>query len=211
MEENKITSFFKQHFWTVCLSISAVILAAVTMDRWMTSKKQAKSQDYFAIHKYISRQQISEPLSSQSVDHLEMILNRRPELHPQYDTLLSLSFLHQERAKKAVELGQDALKRGEHALSPYFVDYAKTSLLITEGKLAQALEESKKLEVKLNGDARHEILHAFNLLRMACLGKKLQQPDLQKKAFERLQTLSVYPEMVALFTDGTFTLKELLS
>lgn len=211
MEENKFTQFFKRHYWTCLLALSTIVVLAIGAERYLSNKNSTSKQDYFAVLKYTSRHKQSEPLSVQSTDQLENILARRPELHPHYDALLALSFLHQENAQKTIAHGSETLKRGEKRLSPYFVAYAKTSLLICEGNYAQALVEAKQLEEKLEKESAFETLHAFNLLRLSFLGKKLGQSEIQKQAFEKLQAMPNYAQLEELFKDGSYTLREYLS
>jgi hypothetical protein len=103
------------------------------------------------------------------------------------------------------------LQRGEKSLSPFYRNYAQTSLLITEGKYVEAFTEAQKLETELQADSSSQTLQAFNLVRLAFLSKKLHNPELQQEYSRKLQAHQSYPEISDLFKDGTFTLKEYFS
>lgn len=211
MEENKLLTGFKKHMWSCAMIAATLIVLSLTLERSFRSKKTTSTQDFLTVQRITERLTTGEPLSMQSVEMLERILARHPELHARYDTLLSLSFLHQENSDKALSHSLATLKRGEKSLSAAYVSYAQTSLLITEEKYVEAFSAAQKLETELQEDPSSRTLHAFNLVRLAFLSKKLHNSELQKEFAAKLEALQNYPEVAALFKDGTFTLKEYFS
>lgn len=138
--------------------------------------------------------------SKESLAKLEKLIKVHPELHAKYDGAIAQKLLSSSESGLAASYASSALQR-TGGFSPYFESFAKTSLLIGEGKLIEALASAKMLKHDLDIDEhfwetksdviRHgALLYGYNLVRIATLekvagtaeGELLAWSDLKKAA-----------------------------
>lgn len=203
MEEYKFAQFFSRHFWKLASAVFAVSMLAIFFNRYISSKESEKKQDFLTIKTVFESFNRGEALSKESLDMAENILNRHPELHTQYDALMAISFAVNGNIEK-----MNAFAPHKEQTAPFYTSFAKTTLLINQQELMAALQEAEKLEEALNDNHNYATLACFNLLRIAFLSKRLNNVPSQVKAFSKLETLKTYPQVAALFQEGTFTLKD---
>lgn len=117
----------------------------------------------------------------EALPKLEKLIRRHPELHAKYDGGIAQKLLQSSEQGLASSYASQALKRVEN-FSPYYTQFASGTLMISEGKLSDALTRAKELKKNMDSDdafwekrshtVRHgSLLYAYNLLRIAILEK----------------------------------------
>ena len=163
----------KAHLSTVLSSVAILVIGLIAASRWMKGDPQV---DYLAAEAAYRQW---EGKKDDGFAKLQKILKNHPELHAKYDGAIAQKLLGSSENGLAKIYGKAALKR-MGGFSPYYSDFSKATLLISEKKLSEALDEAKKLKENMDHDAsfwekksdvaRHGcILYAFNLLRIAML------------------------------------------
>jgi len=128
---------------------------------------------------------------------LQKPLSSHPELNQKFGAMIAQRLLSFNEGKKAQFFGQAALKRTQGASTDYYTQFSKSSLMISDGKLKEALVEAKKLKLALEEDvgfwasqprtARSgSLLYAFNLVRIAFLEKEAGSPMGELLAWQEL-------------------------
>lgn len=128
---------------------------------------------------------------------LEKLVSMHPELQTKFGGAIAQRLLILGDTAKATAYMTAALERARGLISPYYTHFSKTTLLIAEGKLAVALEESKKLKSTLeketslwekigSEDRPGGLLYAYNLMRIAALERELGSKEGEKAAWEEI-------------------------
>lgn len=128
--------------------------------------------------------------------NLTALMKKHPELEAQYDAVLAQDFIAVRESKKALEYGEKAIKRTNQ---PYFSDYAKGSLLVSQQNFAEGLEVALYLKKQMLADDAfwqkgNQIkyfgsgLFAFNLMRIATLYQKLDMKERELEAWHELKS-----------------------
>jgi hypothetical protein len=124
-------------------------------------------------------------------------LNRHPELAAKFGTLIAQRLLVLGEAKLAQEYGQAALKRTKALLCPYHAQFSQNTLLISQGRLKEALEAAYGLKTQMTSDEalwkvkNHPLtagraLFAYNLLRIASLEREAGSLEGEKAAWDEV-------------------------
>ena len=133
----------------------------------------------------------------ETLSKLEKILKRHPELHVKYDGIIAQKLLRSSENGLAQGYAHAAIKR-MGAFSSYYTDFSKGSLLISEGKLGDALAAAKQLKAGMENDnsfwerrshlvSHGAILYAYNLVRIAMLEKAAGSPLGELTAWRELK------------------------
>lgn len=128
---------------------------------------------------------------------LEKILKRHPELHVKYDGAIAQKLLRSSESGLAQSYANAAIKR-MGSFSPYYTDFSQASILISQGKLKEALAAAKQLKVQMENDtafwqkrsqivSHGSILYAYNLVRIAALEKAAGSPMGELTAWRELK------------------------
>lgn len=209
MEENKLIAFLGKHSTKLIICFLCIIPAILFIDRSNTSKKQQKIKDFVVMRQIAENCVKGEPLSVESLKDMEKLLKKHPQLHAKYDHLLTLCLFQQENTSKSLVYGNAALKRVAAMAPSMYQDFSKTSLLITQKKYQEALDQALALENRLNSE--DSVLRAFNLVRIASLSKELNQTSSFEKATAQLETLPSFSQIAPLFEEKAFTWKDYLN
>jgi hypothetical protein len=156
--------------------------------------------DYLVVDAYFHKWAGGEQHDAELLIKIEKILAEHPELHAKYDSLIAERLLVWNESKLAENYLLPTLKRIEkHSL--YFPEFAKTTLLISEGDLEQALEDAIALKEEMQandslfaegGQVRFEgLLYAFNLVRIGMLEKELGHVAGEQHAWDELMALKI--------------------
>jgi len=129
--------------------------------------------DYVEAHNAFVRWDQEPEKEEGSLVRLQELMKKRPELRPRYDHQIGQNLLMLTDIDKASLYITQALERTKR---PYYSDYAKTSLKISNGEYAEALTEARRLKETLltDGEETHSVLFAFNLMRIATLCQELE-------------------------------------
>lgn len=133
----------------------------------------------------------------EALSGLEKWIRRHPELHAKYDAAIAQKLLSSSESGLASGYASATLKR-IGGFSPHYTQFSRTTLTITDGKLAEALAESKKLKAGMEEDLSFwdkrgrvirygSLLYAYNLLRIAMLEKTAGSPEGELSAWRDLK------------------------
>jgi hypothetical protein len=117
----------------------------------------------------------------EALPKLEKLIQRHPELHAKYDGAIAQKLLHSSEHGLASSYASQVLKRVE-SFSPYYTQFANATVMIAQGRLADALVRAKELKQSMENDDRFwekrsrvvkhgSLLYGYNLLRIAILEK----------------------------------------
>lgn len=179
------------------------IKAQASFEKWYS----ASSQDPTLF------QQLSQPLKSHG------------ELEGKFGAAIAQRLLEFKEAALANGHAMAALKRLQEG-TPYHAQFASTTLLIEQGKLQQALEETKKLKDLLDKDTAlwtkkvpraGSLLYAFTLFRMASLEREEGSSQGELLAWQELEKFSQskdpesYKALELAFSQGDASLKNYIA
>lgn len=204
MEEFVI--LFKKHWSKFLLSVLLVGCIIAWRDRASSADRSQTRRDFFVVSEISAKFQKNEKLSSETIETVENILKRHPELHAKYDGLLTLAYLSQQNTTKALAHIHQVVGRVE--LPFLYEQYVQTSLLIAEGNYEQALTAAKQLRVDLVGKEGYERLSGMNLLRLAFLAETVGDPIVCTEAWENLRLHPLFPTIQVFFTEGKISLSD---
>ena len=125
-------------------------------------------------------------------------MKKHPELKAEYEAKLAQDFIAVQESKKAREFGNKVIERTNQ---PYYRDYAQTSLLLSEQKFEDALEQALCLKRQMLADEAFwekgqktkgygSGLFAFNLMRIATLYQELGMKDRELEAWRDLKAFA---------------------
>jgi hypothetical protein len=193
-ESNMIVKWIVTNGRTIaygCLGILIALLAMVRLG-WIgnaqTFENEQKAQKEYTAF-------IKDPLAPTAEETLKTLtddLNRYPSLRPQYEGKVAQQWIILNKPAEAEPLVNNSLKRTQHLLEPEYRDYSTITLMIQDGKIKEALEQSKRLQehfVSLaQKDQQHQLpygdtLFASNILRIAFLQNQLNLSDLEDKTW----------------------------
>jgi hypothetical protein len=121
---------------------------------------------------------------------LQSLLNEHKDLQPKYDGIIGQTLLVQGKTEEAKGYIKRTFNRVKHEASPFDLEFAKTSLLIGEGHLNEALKNAYLLKDKmLEAILPPSTLYAFNLIRIAFLERALKNSTAEQKAWTELKEM----------------------
>ena len=169
------------------------------------SNFQRKSQNDFIKANFSFQQWVSSSEHKPEVfELLNKVIKRHPELHPKFDGLIVERLLGRDKVDEASAYVKPMFERIKE-VCPYHAAFASTSLNIAQGKLQDALMQSKKLKTTMENDASFwesqnkfprygSILYAYNLLRIALLQKNTGTSKDELSAWNELQKIAGWSE-----------------
>jgi hypothetical protein len=161
--------------------------------RVMPKMQKNKAKDYFAIKSsFASWKESSQAASDSEYQKLIKLVRKHPVLQANYESQIAQRLLFWKKNKEGVSFANKSLKRTDGEKLPYFQNYAKTSLLISQNIFDKALKESLLLSTKIKKDKNineFSVLYKNNLLRIAVLQKKL---NLSKDEITTLRELDLF-------------------
>ena len=128
-------------------------------------------------------------LLSANLERLQAIIERHPELKPQYEGALAQILLVNGDVSKAQLFVDDVFKRTEFDHLKLYQEYTEASLLIGQGLYTDALAKAKQLKQELDqlGGETHPVLYAFNLVRLGMLYQQVGQLEEEMTVWQHLQ------------------------
>ena len=205
MEEHKFLNFLSKHWSKLLLGFLAIASIAAWGERFFSANKSQSQQDFILASQIFERFRNGETLPAESIEAAEMNLERHPELHPKYDTMLAMTYLAQRNLAKGLFYAKSPLHHAARELSPFYEAYAKTSLLIAEKKYEEAYAEAQDLCSQLQNDKAYSTLCALNLLRMVSLEMEI---GARSDAWEELKAHPAYASITPLFQEGALSLED---
>lgn len=226
-EENRFIQFLSQYGQVAILALLAGIVAVFLIYRIASIGKDEAEMDFWNAEKefriFANPSDIdADPLvGTDALTKLNAIIDKHPELHAKYDSLIAQTLILRADAGDALPFANRALGRTEAENSPYYLDYAKTTLLIAETRYDDALKSAMSLDQQMRdalkqgqaADQRKfgDALFAFNLLRIGVLQNKLglQKEELKTwQEWKQFQQGSQFPSLAKAFQQQRSLLKE---
>lgn len=134
-----------------------------------------------------------------TLEELDAIMKRHPELKPKYEGSLAQTLLITGQVSQAIPFAQDIFNRTQPDHVKLYQDFSKTTLLIGQGEYSEALTQAQQLKQTLDQKGNNltdSTLYIYNLIRLAMLHQQLGQKDEELKAWEQIQSLPKQSESV---------------
>lgn len=186
-----------EHSKTVLLSFATFILMAFFLFQLVGKFSTGNKSGYHEVHKAYKAWASQDTQDQKLFKKLEKPLSRHPELQAKFGNQIAQRLLSLGDVSKASFYAKDALARSQDLTSPYYSRFARNTLMISQGKYLEALEEAKCLKTDLEKDdafweSRDKvirsgtILYAYNLVRIASLERQLGSKEGELKAWDEL-------------------------
>lgn len=170
--------------------VPAALLAGLLITKVGTHKGRSEGEYITATHAFVKWDQILDQ-EAEEFASLQKVMKKHPELHAHYDALIGQNLLSTHSPKEAEPYIERTLKRTDQ---PYYSDYARTSLLISEAKYEEARQSASLLKQRMADDSSfwengkdNSALFAFNLLRIATLSEQLGDLEGEQGAWKELK------------------------
>lgn len=208
MDENKLIALVGKHWSKILLGFLAIATIAAWSERLLHSNQKENSHDFIIAQQIFERFQKGEYLPVESIESVQNILERHPELHPKYDLVLALTFLSQQKAQEASHYARSLINHAQGQLPHVYKDYAHTTLLISEGQYAQAFGAALSLEEKLSTQMDCQTLEAMNTLRLLFLARQLGDVAHERAYWSKLTAHPAYDSLTSVFQVGNISLTD---
>lgn len=184
------------HKRTLLWIFFALIALIVIASRFIYTHNVNAESDFFQAQTAFTQFQkaaLTSPTETSSaatdLQQLIAIMQRHPELKPKYEGSLAQTLLVGGEVPQAQSFIEDIFKRTQPDHLKLYQDYTQTSLLISEGRYAEALLQTQQLKSVLDplNEGTNSILYVFNLIRLAMLYQQTGQPEQELKTWEELQ------------------------
>lgn len=205
MEEHKYLAFLGKHWSKFLMGILALAIVGVWTERFFTANNTQSQQDFLVANQILERFRSGEPLASESIEAVTLILKRHPELHPKYDAMLAMTYFAQAHPNKGLPYAKATLEHVRKDLPLPYQNFADTSLLIAEKRYQEAYEEALTLHAQLKQGETLPTLQALNLLRLVSLENEV---DATSTAWDELIAHPAYASITPLFQEGKLTLED---
>ncbi len=170
--------------------VPAALFAGLLITKVGARKGRFEGEYITANHSFVKWDQILDQ-DAEEFASLQRVMKKHPELHAHYDALIGQNLLSTHSPKEAEPYIERTLKRTDQ---PYYSDYARTSLLISEAKYEEARQSASLLKQQMIEDTYFwenrkddSALFAFNLLRIATLSRQLKDLEGEQKAWKELK------------------------
>jgi hypothetical protein len=175
--------WISEHSKTILFSFATLITVSFCLFQLTNRISSGKKSDYLEVQKAFTAWISQEAQDHALLKNLEKPLSRHPELQAKFGTQIAQRLLSLGEVNKANLYAKAALVRTQDLTSPYYSRFAHNTLLISEGKYLQALEEAKQLNIDLEKDDSFwekrdkfirsgTVLYAYNLVRIAALERQ---------------------------------------
>ena len=182
---------------SIFVGVLALLLVMVFVIKLGNKKHKHEADFVSATNSFAKWEQVLDS-NHDELKNLATLMKKHPELNAEYEGKLAQDFISVQESKKAREFGSKAIQRTSQ---PYYSDYAKGSLLLSERKFESALEQALLLKRQmLEDDAFWEkghrvkgygsALFAFNLMRIATLYQELGMNDRELEAWRELKAFA---------------------
>ncbi|MCB1072953.1 MAG: hypothetical protein KDK96_07635 [Chlamydiia bacterium] len=171
-------------------ALPAALVAGLLVAKLGTKKGRAEGDYVSATAAFTKWEQVLDQ-NGDDFAKLEKLVKKHPELQSHYDASIAQSLLAAISPQEATPFIERTLRRTQQ---PYYGDYARTSLKISEKRYQEALEESLNLRDKMHSDPsfwekskNNSALFAFNLMRIATLSHELNHKESELNAWKEIK------------------------
>lgn len=129
-------------------------------------------------------------IAATDLEQLNAIMQRHPEIKPKYQGPLAQTLLVAQQAPQAQKYADDIFKRTQPEHLQLYQDYSQTSLLIGEGRYADAVTQAVQLKDKMDqlNASENSLLYVYNLIRLALLYQQTGKAQEELDTWGELQT-----------------------
>lgn len=185
------------HSKTILISLASLLILLFTLYQ-ITGKFSGHGRSDFIEAQSAYSAWVAAKISNDELfQKLERPLKKNPELQAKFGALVAQHFLTINDPKNAEAFAKQSWKRTSNFLSPYYTEFSKTSLLVSQGKLQQALTAAKGLKSRMAEDSGFwasrdkmirsgGLLYAYNLIRIAALEKEVGSSAGELAAWDEL-------------------------
>lgn len=163
--------------------VPAVLIAGLLVAKVGTRKGRLEEEYVKATQAFAKWDHLLDS-DDEGLASLQKVMKKHPELEAHYDGTIGQNLLSTYSAKEATPYIERTLKRTGDSL---YAEYARGSLSITEGKYEEALTHAISLKNSVAGLKDHEILYAFNLMRIAILSRQLGERQTEQEALSEVK------------------------
>ncbi|MBS0653798.1 MAG: hypothetical protein JSR39_09800 [Verrucomicrobia bacterium] len=185
------------HSKTVLISLASLLILLFTLFQVTGKFSGSRRSDFIEAQSAYSAWVAAKISNDELFKKLEKPLKRSPELQAKFGALVAQHFLTINDPKNAEAFAKQSWKRTGNLLSPYYTEFSKTSLLVSQGKLQEALVAARGLKSKMAEDTKFwesrdkmirsgGLLYAYNLIRIAALEKEVGTPVGELAAWDEL-------------------------
>jgi hypothetical protein len=170
--------------------LPAALIAGLLVAKLGTKKGRAEG-DYVSATAAFTKWEKVLDQSGDEFAQLDKLVKKHPELHAHYDAPIGQNLLAAISPQEATPFIERTLDRTKQ---PYYSDYARTSLKISEGKYQEALGEAVNLKEEMLSDSAYwekskdnSALFAFNLMRIATISQQLKNDETELEAWSEIK------------------------
>lgn len=189
--EERILPFLHKHGKTLIFVFALFFILFLITLLWQIRVNARSESEYIAAQRSFAALQLL-PAGKEHVEEnadyqrLAKILERYPELASRYDGRLAQTLIRIGNVSLAMNYADRALKELSVEHLPFYEEYAKTSLLMTEGREKEAYKRAvllqKHMEDLIKQDPQNTpgfgpVLVFLNNVRLATLLEKMQMPQ----------------------------------
>lgn len=203
-EENKWADWLTQNGRYLGYGLLALILVLIIGYRFSASRTANSENDYINAENdfQLFQRAIADRengTSEQALKNLNAQLQRHPELQAKYQGAIAQALITAGLAAEAQVYANPTLARTNEENSPFYSDYAQTTLLIGNQQYAPALERSLALKQKMEENRQNtasvkeqasDLLYFFNLVRVGMLQQQLGLTAQEKETWQEWEHLS---------------------
>ncbi len=183
--ENPIQFSFKNFLWKEkerIFTVFAIVLIGAFTFAKSISGKEKRLADYFQSGVFQAKLKAGKEISEKDV---KLLIKKHSELRPLFASHLQQSYILKNELIEARKIAEDSLKRISFIPNNY-IEFAKNSLLIEEGKDSEALLSAKQLKDKLHNEMSSN-LYGLNLVRIAFLEDRIQNDAISKTKWSEIK------------------------
>jgi hypothetical protein len=180
-----------KHILTASVAIAALLFFLLPLSKRFTSGRADYLKAETAFSTWAAQEKHDLALFKQVSDPLA----RHPELAAKFGAMIAQRLLTLGETKLAESYAQAALKRTHALLSPYHALFSENTLLISQGRLQEALEAAYQLKNRMAQDdvlwtndkystKGGRTLYAYNLLRIASLEREVGSQNGERAAWD---------------------------
>lgn len=190
--------WIKDNWKQISYGIATFILVLFILYRFLAHQNAEAEYDFRSASQLaavLNNPEISSEKRESALLNLETLISKNKTLETKYDGLIGEQLLIKNEVDRALPYTKRTLNRVEGE-APLHSEYAKTSLLLTQGNAEEALKQAYFLRETLlkqaseNKEAQYAgTLYAFNLIRIALLESQANNQNLENKAWDELKQM----------------------
>ncbi|NGX58101.1 MAG: hypothetical protein K940chlam3_01002 [Chlamydiae bacterium] len=178
---HRLIEFVQDYGTSIVYGILGLLVAIVILYQFTRSSESHNFSDYMRADRIY--QQFIQEINSEQLEKLEQLMARHPDLKQKYEGKIAQALIAKGHPELAAPYIDGVIQRSEEENFPWFLDYTKTTQLITQENYEEAYQQAQDLQAQLEDQQQvpyYQQLFAYNLLRLATLEQQLglREPEL---------------------------------